>query len=84
MSNWLVKQTASVVTMEPCSLIKKLRTLSTSLVSVQDREKSGGRLVLAPSLELPDNSSSGPMSASIEGPKSIPKPVVDAFVLPMN
>ena len=84
MSNWLVKQTASVVTIEPCSLIKKLRTLSTSLVSAQDRENNGGRLVLAPNLELPDNSSSGPMSASIEGPKSIPKPVVDACVFPMN
>ena len=52
------------------------------MVSDQDREKSGGRLMLAPSLELPDITSSLPTSAWIEGPNSIPNPVVDALVFP--
>ena len=63
-------------------LLKKSCILSTSFVFDQDLEKSGGRLMLAPSLELPEIASSGLTSAWIEGPNSIPKPVVDARIFP--
>ena len=63
-------------------MLKKSCILSTSFVFDQDLEKSGGRLMLAPSLELPDIVSSGLTSAWIEGPNSIPKPVVDARIFP--
>ena len=63
-------------------LLKKSCILSTSFVFDQDLEKRGGRLMLAPSLELPDIVSSGLTSAWIEGPNSIPKPVVDARIFP--
>ena len=63
-------------------MLKKSCILSTSFVFDHDLEKSGGRLMLAPSLELPDIVSSGLTSAWIEGPNSIPKPVVDARIFP--
>ena len=63
-------------------MLKKSCILSTSFVFDHDLEKRGGRLMLAPSLELPDIVSSGLTSAWIEGPNSIPKPVVDARIFP--
>ena len=59
-----------------------LSILSMSLVLDQDLENSGGRLILAPTLESPEAFSEGVSSALIEGPNSIPTPTVEAFILP--
>ena len=45
-------------------------------------ENNGGKLILVPNLDIPEASSAGDISALIEGPNSIPTPVVDVFILP--
>ena len=67
---------------DPCSLAKNLSILSISFVFDQDLEKSGGKLRLLPILDNPEACSDGVKSALIEGPNSIPNPVVEAFILP--
>ena len=59
-----------------------LSILSMSLVLDQDLENKGGKLILAPTLESPEAFSDGVSSALIEGPNSMPKPTVEAFILP--
>ena len=84
MSTLLVKQTASVTTIDPLSDWKKSRRISESLVLVQDLENRGGKLILAPKRDFPDVISLAPTSALMEGPNSMPKPVVEARVLPID